>query len=125
MDSEFRPLDTPERELLEKLLEVEFPGRDELRVQLGSVTAKQIHEDGTLKLRCHSGCPAPCFSLVAEGEYTDADGGMMTVMLHVDRRGFMWLLEIIRYDGSPIIRPPSARDLTLLFPEGRGCKPGN
>ena len=46
----FRPLTTYERELLEKLLEPEFPGRDELRQQLNSVTAKQLHEDGTLDL---------------------------------------------------------------------------
>jgi hypothetical protein len=34
MDLTFRPLKTHERELLEKLLEPEFPGRDELRRQL-------------------------------------------------------------------------------------------
>ena len=38
MDSSFRPLTTYEREVLEKLLEPEFPGRDELRQQLNSVT---------------------------------------------------------------------------------------
>ncbi len=30
MDTDFRPLKTREREILEKLLEAEFPGRDEL-----------------------------------------------------------------------------------------------
>src|SRR5207248_1056406 len=40
--SSFRPLKTHERELLEKLLEPEFPDRYELRQQLNSVTAKQI-----------------------------------------------------------------------------------
>jgi hypothetical protein len=114
MDSEFRPLDIRERELLEKLLEVEFPGRDELRVQLSSLTAKHLHEDGTLKLRCESGPPAPCYSLVAEGECRDADGGMINVMLHVDRRGFMWMLEILKLDTTPIINPPSARNMELL-----------
>ena len=52
MDSTFRPLESREREVLEKLLEPEFPGRDELRHQLNSVTAKQVFEDGTLDLQC-------------------------------------------------------------------------
>ena len=114
MDSDFRPLEARERELLEKLLEVEFPGRDELRVQLGSVTAKQIIGDGTLELRCDSGPSAPCFSLVAEGECIDADGRKINVMLHVDRRGFMWMLEILKLDTTPIINPPSASNMELL-----------
>ncbi|MGA2594648.1 MAG: hypothetical protein ABSH32_32520 [Bryobacteraceae bacterium] len=51
MDATFRPL-TYERELLEKLLEPEFPSRDEPRRQLDFVAAKQILEDGTLALEC-------------------------------------------------------------------------
>jgi hypothetical protein len=37
MDSEFRSLDLRERGLLEKLLEVDFLGRDELRAQMSWV----------------------------------------------------------------------------------------
>ncbi len=117
MDSDFRPLDSRERELLEKLFEAEFPGRDELRVQLNSLTAKQIAEDGTLILRCDSGPPAPTrYLLVTEGMCTDADGGQIAVLLHVDKGGFMRMLEIIKYDGSPIINPPSGHDLVSLVP---------
>ena len=35
----------------------------------------------------------------------------------------MRMLEIIKYDGSPILNPPSARDLVLLMPEGSGLEP--
>jgi hypothetical protein len=112
MDPEFRPLDNRERGLLEKLLEVDFPGRDELRVQMGSLTGKQIEKDGTLRLRCASGPPAPTkYAPAMEGVCTDADGAMIAVMLHVNKDGFMSMLEILKYDGSSIINPPSARDL--------------
>lgn len=123
MDPGFRKLDDRERGLLEKLLEVEFPGRDELRAQLASVTAKQIEKDGTLKLRCDLGPPATTkFRLVAEAMCKDADGGQISVLLHVDKEGFLHMLEIIKYDGSPIVRPPSAQDLMVLPAEPRGQK---
>jgi hypothetical protein len=125
MDSGFRQLDARERGLLEKLLEAEFPGRDELRTQLDSLTAKQIEEDGTLSLRCDSESPSPGkYAVAMEGMCKDADGGDMSVMLHLNHQGFMSMLEIIKYGPSPIISPPSARDLVLLLPEDRGRKPG-
>jgi hypothetical protein len=117
MDSEFRQLDSREMELLQKLCEAEFSGRDELRAQLDSVTAKQTMEDGTLTLRCDSGPPSPNKGgLAVEGWCKDSDGTRMSVLLHVDRLGFMRMLEILKYDGTPIINPPSARDLVLGFP---------
>ena len=121
MDSGFRQLDARERGLLEKLLEAEFPGRDELRAQLASLTAKQIEEDGTLSLRCDSGPPSRSKSPI-EGTCKDADGKAIDILLHRNKRGFMYMLEIIKPDGSPIINPPCARDLVLL-PEGGGRKP--
>ncbi|HYW39595.1 MAG TPA: hypothetical protein VE957_15910 [Terriglobales bacterium] len=125
MDSGFRQLDTRERALLEKLLDAEFLGRDELHAQLDSLTAKQIEEDGTLTLRCASGPPSPSkYRLAMEGWYKDVDGMAISVMLHLDKDGFMSMLEIIKYGGSPIIDPPSARALVLLLPEERGRKPG-
>ena len=73
------------------------------------MTAKQIENKGTLELRCASGPPAPTkHALAMEGVYTDADEGRVAIMLHVDKNGFMHMLEILRYDGAPIIKPPSA-----------------
>ena len=101
MDSGFRQLDARERGLLEKLLEAEFPGRDELRTQLDSLTAKQIEEDGTLSLRCDSGSPSPGkYAVAMEGMCKDADGGDMSVMLHLNHQGFMSMLEIMKYGPS-------------------------
>jgi hypothetical protein len=123
MDPGFRKLDDRERGLLEKLLEVEFPGCDELRAQLGSLTAKPVSTDGTLVLRCNSGSSAATQSrLVSEAMGQDADGGQVSVLLHVDKEGLLHMLEVIKYDGSPIVRPPSARDLVVLPSEPRGQK---
>jgi len=126
MDSEFRQLDARERGLLEKLLEADFPGRDELRTQLDSLTAKQIDQDGTLSLRCGSGRPSPRkYKLAFEGICKDADGGTIAILLHADKDGFMSMLEILKYGGSPIINPPTARDMVNLLPESPGRRPGD
>jgi hypothetical protein len=115
MDSEFRPLSAPERELLEKLLEPEFAGRDELRSQLSAVTAKQVIEDGTLLLQCGPSRPFPRkHRLAVEGVCRAADGKEIAVLLHVDRHGFMNMLEKLKYDQTPIINPPTAGNLTVL-----------
>jgi len=93
MDSEFRPLNADERGLLEKLLEGQFPCRDELRSQLSTVTAKQVIEDGTLLLQCGPSPPFPGKRrVVVEAECKDADGQQIDVLLHVDRQGFMHML---------------------------------
>ena len=102
MESEFRQLNERERELLEILLAAEFPGRDEWRTQLDSITGKQVIEDGTLILRCSGGVPLPTkyMKLGAEGMCKDADGGDIAVLLHADSDGFLRMLEIIKYDGD-------------------------
>jgi len=121
MDSEFKELAGRERDLIEKLLTVAIHGRDELRTQLGHCKAKQIEDDGTLELQCQGGIPAPGrYAPVAEGAYKDADGADIAVILHLGKGGFMSMLEIIKYNGSQVIRPPSAHDLVLLLPESPG-----
>jgi hypothetical protein len=122
MNSEFRPLKTQEREIFEKLLEPDFPGRDELRRQLDLVTAQQVHDDGTLALRCGSCQPAPVRCQVpTEGECSDSDGGEIHVLLHVVN-GFMNELEIFKNEvpggKTEILKPPAARDLVLFTPYG-------
>jgi hypothetical protein len=116
MDSDFRPLKPAERALLEKLLDCEFPGRDELRRQLDSVAAQQVYDDGTLALRVASGQPAAVKGRVpTEGMCPDVDGVMIAVLLHVVN-GMMDELEIFKWDGSDIVRPPAAAELVLCHP---------
>ena len=113
MDSEFRELSTREKGLLEKLLSAAPHGRDELRTQLNHIKAEQIEDDGTLRLQCHGGTPSRYYTPVAEGVCKDADGADIAVILHLRKGGFMSMLEIIKYDGSQIINPPSAENLAI------------
>ena len=113
MSTNFRPLTPAERAIIEKLFEAEFPGRDELRLQLKSAVAKQLLQDGTLELRCLEGPAAPVkFRLAVEGYMTDSDGVPIFVMLFADR-GYMSLLEIAKADGSQIIDMPTAATITV------------
>jgi hypothetical protein len=111
METSFRQLTPNELALLEKLLAHEFPGRDALRQQLTSVTARQIDEHGCLELSYegHSladtelGCPT-------EGTCADLDGRLIAVMLHV-KNGRMRLLAMFKQDGSDILRSPTGEAL--------------
>jgi len=84
-------------------LEAEFPGRQEWRDQLASMTAKQIIEDGTLELRCASGPPLPgkYRKIPSEGVCKDANGGEIAILLHADKDGFLWMLEILNTVQNP------------------------
>jgi len=113
MDSEFRKLNTREKELVEKLLNAAPHSRDELCTQLNHIRAEQIGADGTLRLQCLDGVPSKYYTPVAEGLCKDADGADIAVILHLGKSGFMSMLEIIKYDGSQIINPPSAGNLAI------------
>lgn len=112
MDSEFRELSSKEKDLVEKLVEAAAYERDQLRTQLNHIKGKQIGDDGTLQLQCLGGQPGS-YTPVAEGVFKDADGADVAVILHLGEGGFMSMLEIIKYDGSQIVDPPSAENLSI------------
>ncbi len=110
MESQWRPLEEHERAILERLLECEFPGRDELRQQAKSVRAKLIDEydddHNSLALSVHSPILADTeYRVPVEGEYLDADGVPICILLHVVD-GRLNELEIFKADGSTIKNPP-------------------
>lgn len=111
METSFRPLNANEMELLTKLLDHDFPGRDALRLQLSSVTGRQTDEHGCLELRTDEAIEADTeVGSPTEGRCEDIDGGLIVVMLHV-KNGKLHLLEIFKEDGSEIQRPPNAEAL--------------
>jgi hypothetical protein len=122
MTTQLRELKEREREILRALLEVEFPGLDQWRTQLNSMMVEEVSEDGTLILHPSGGLPLPTHhaKLGVEGMYNDADGGQVAILLHADRKGFLSMLEVLKYDGSPIVNPPSARNIQVLPPESPG-----
>jgi hypothetical protein len=103
-----------EAEILRKLLEPEFPGRDELLQQLTYVSARQILDDGTLELHCEGAPKAQVTRRVpTEGEYLDADGHTVNVLLHV-KNGLMCELEILKNYPTKILKSPQAGDLVVM-----------
>ena len=109
----FRQLELSELRLLEKLLNHEFSGCDELRQQLAGATARQIDDLGGLELQSSLGGRAEVLSRCpTEGTCPDADGVLIHVSLHVVD-GRMNELEIFKEDGSKIQTPPNPDLLTV------------
>jgi len=108
----FRPLLDHERSLLQTLLDHHhFDGRDQLREQLKSASARLIleYQDnyGSIELHVSDGPPSSGrYRVPVEGQYLDHDGIPVSLLLHLDRNGFLCELEIVRADGKPLISPP-------------------
>ncbi len=106
MELQSRPLKEHEKNILERLLECDFRGRDELRQQLQFVTARIIDEEGSLALSVKSPIRADTeFTVPVEAEYLDADGIPIWILLHVIN-GQLNELEFVKADGSTIKNPP-------------------
>lgn len=115
----FRPLQDDERRLLETLLDHhQFDGRDQLRGQLESTTARLIleYQDnyGSIELHISNGTPSSGrYRVPVEGQYLDDDGIPVWLLLHINREDFMCELEIVRADGKPLISTPTPERLEV------------
>jgi hypothetical protein len=130
VESGFRKPTDVERSLLERLLEAEFPGRDELASMVCNLLVRTIDEDGGLELRSQVEGKSPVVKRVpVEAEAKDEDGVVIHMLLHVvDGRPVE--LEFFREDGATVRRipSPSALELIVLPPmpnEGWGAIPRN
>jgi hypothetical protein len=107
-----------ERELICKLLEPEFPGRDELSEQLETAKVRTIDEDGSLEFLINSSTKADYVKFVVptEGEYEDPDGTTVHVLLHVvgDRAKE---LEFYREDNARVQTWPDPASVRVFAPE--------
>jgi hypothetical protein len=115
-----------EKSLLLKLLEFDFPGSIELKLQLSGALVKAIEETGTLLFQVRSEHLAPVKRRVpVEAWYSDVDtksdvGPFVRILLHVVA-GKLFELEIYKDDGSPIFRKPELAELTVFCPSSPGC----
>lgn len=113
----FRGMQPKERELICKLLEPEFPGRDELSQQLETAKVRTIDEDGSLEFSISSSTKADHVKHVvpAEGEYEDPDGMTVHVLLHLagDKAKE---LEFFREDGSRVLTWPNPDSVRVFAP---------
>ncbi len=113
--SEYRDLSFEEQRLLERLLEMQFAGRDELLSQLASCLAREVDDNGSLELVSHAGeRRADVRSRVpVEAEYEDADGVTVHLLLHVVE-GKLGELEVYREDGGAVQRRASPSQLRVV-----------
>jgi hypothetical protein len=120
MDDTYRSPNAIELALLKKLLERNFPGRDNLLQQLDGLSVKTIDEGGSLSIQVNPlGPPAEVNGrVVSEAYYCDEDGiragANGNVLLHVVK-GKLTEIEIYKDDGSPIKKRPSAEGLTFYL----------
>lgn len=127
MDATTRTLNPPrrlnlwERDVLDALLAVPFPGSDGLRVQLGSVKVSEEYggDDPSVifSVAQDAAPPAPVKRRIpVEAEALDEDGATIQVLLHV-LDGLLWELELYRPDGKSVQRRPDARSLLTYSPD--------
>jgi len=85
IEQSFRDMQQKERELIRKLLEPAFPGRDELVQQLETAKVRTIDSDGSLEFLITSPVKANSVKsrVPTEGEYEDPDGVTVHILLHV------------------------------------------
>jgi hypothetical protein len=111
-----RELTELERDILNRLLSVDFEGVDTLRIQASTVKVTEA---------CNS-CPSIVFRLEdgpgragvrrrvpVEAEGMDSDGVIIHILLHVVK-GCISELEIFKEDGSRIRQSPMPQKLNLL-----------
>ena len=121
MEDTYRSPSAIELTLLKKLLERDFPGRDNLLRQLDGLSVKTVDEEGSLSIQVDSLAPSAEAKsrVVAEAYYCDegdgipCEGARGNVLLHVVK-GELTEIEIYKVDGSPIEKGPSAEGLTLI-----------
>jgi hypothetical protein len=115
-DRSVRELRQREISLIERLLDRDVAGAEELRSQLSSCLVNPINEDETI-LRFHTPpCAVPAVlpykqNVAVEASAKDADGCRVEVLLHV-KDGRLYELEYVKTDGSPLQSKPTAENLS-------------
>lgn len=114
----FREMELRERRLVHRLLEPAFPGRNELREQLETARVRVVDDDGCLEFSITSSTEArqAKYAVPSEGEYEDADGITVHVLLHMVR-GKAKELEFFREDGGRVKTWPDPDTLRVFAPD--------
>ena len=107
----FRKLTKTEQAILDRLLETQFSGRDEIYEQLKDCLVRTIDEEGSLEFKVDRDVRAPVTRRVpVEARATDEDGVPVLILLHV-LEGVISELEIVKMDGSPVRKVLQPSDL--------------
>ena len=114
----FREMQPRERELIAKLLEPEFPGRNELSQQLESAKVRIIDNDQCLEflITCTVTHSHVKYAVPTEGEYEDPDGITVHLLLHMlgDK---VKELEFYREDNAQVQTWPDPASVRVFAPQ--------
>lgn len=113
-ESRFRRASPRQKRHLGRLLEAEFPGRKEIVRQVRYAKVRQLDENGSLEFYVPRGSSAQVKRRIpVEGQFCDADGVMIHMLLHVVD-GMVEELEIYKDDSSLVTELPLPKELELL-----------
>jgi Domain of unknown function (DUF6984) len=103
-----------ERAILERLFEVDFPGKNELLPMVAKVEVRTIDEDGSIELRSSVEGTAPVVKRIpVEAAAKDFDGFTIHVLFHAVA-GRPAELEIYKDDGSQVMLMPDAHSFEVI-----------
>ncbi len=109
-----RKLSTNERGIVQRLLEEQFPGRDQVRAQINDSLVEPIDVNGSLRFFVETNAEAPVKRRVpVMGEIEDEDGVPIRVLLHVVK-GKVKELEVFKGDSSRVLAKVDASRLGVL-----------
>lgn len=101
-----RPLTVTETKILLKLLEADFPGRDQLFLQTQDITATDTGDSdnyGSIYLHTNVVNKADVVQRIpVEAEVADSDNMSINILLHV-MDGYLNELEVFKSDGTSIL----------------------
>lgn len=108
----FREIRAEEARLVERFLERDFAGCQELREQFRTISVADIDAGGSLRLSTRAEAPAAVTRRIpVEASYADRDGMGVHLLLHVVD-GFLDEFEVFREDSRPVVnRPVDQTDL--------------
>jgi len=113
MNTTFRNLSENEAKLVGALFAHEFIGRDALARQLEDCQVATIDDNGSLQFSVVNPLRATVRERIpVEAQYTDHDGIVVHVLLHVVE-GVLQELEIYKDDSSRVVDAPHTADLEI------------
>lgn len=103
--------------MVDRLLELPFPGRDEIVQQVAGAKVRDVAGDGdhkgSIEFKIYTEIRTPVESSVpVEARGFDEDGIEVDFLLHI-KDGVVQELEVLKANGSPIVRRPGAETLEV------------
>jgi len=107
-----RVLREEERELIRSLLSRVYKPED-LENALAKSRVTDMQDGGMGSLRFVGSEPRSFGKALAEAQYVDSDGVLISIALNADNKGQLFELDFWKVDFSPLIRYPKPSDLLL------------